>query len=388
MATTLTAPGEEAGRELDVSTTDRLEKRERFAYLDALKVALIVLVIAHHAGQSFGPTGGAWPVYNDERAPILDKFFTVNAAFFMGLFFLISAYFLPASFEQKGPSRYLRERFVRLGTPIAVLFGGGLLYAAVQIVIFQGGSVWTAVQHTWSSIVIDQHLQHFWFLDQLLIYSVVYVVWRMVTARRSSTEPLAVPGNSVIFAFTLALALVTFLVMVEYPMNRWIVLFGILTTEPAHLPQYASLFLVGLLAYQGRWLTRMSTRQGMLWLGIGLALSALWCVRPFGATGGFSVDTLMRSTWEAFECVGLCVGLLVLFREVVSSLPRLLQIMAPSAYGVYIIHVYLVVPLQVAVIGLAAPPLVKFALVVLLAAPISFALAALLRHLPVLRAVL
>jgi hypothetical protein len=68
MATTLTAQGEQVSRELEVSATDRLAKRKRLEYLDALKVALIVLVIAHHAGQSFGPTGGAWPLYNDERA--------------------------------------------------------------------------------------------------------------------------------------------------------------------------------------------------------------------------------------------------------------------------------------------------------------------------------
>ena len=88
------------------------------------------------------------------------------------------------------------------------------------------------------------------FLDQLLIYSTLYVLWRMLTAPRSSTGPVPVPGNAAIVGFTLALALVTFVVRIEYPVNSWTVLFGILTTEPAHLPQYVSLFVVGLLAYQ------------------------------------------------------------------------------------------------------------------------------------------
>ena len=388
MATTLMAPVGEATRELEAPATSVPPRRSRLEYLDALKVALIVLVIAHHAGQSFGPTGGAWPVYNADRAPILDKFFTINAAFFMGLFFLISAYFVPASFEHKGPRRYLKERLVRLGTPLAIFLGGALLYEFVQVVIVQGGSLWTAVEYAWSGMVLDQHFMHLWFLDQLLIYSSLYVVRRTLIVHRFRTRSLPVPGNAAIVAFSLGLALVTFLVMTVYPVNSWTVLFGIFTTEPAHLPQYASLFVVGLLAYHGRWLTRMTTRQGMLWLGIGLALSVVWCVHPFGATGGFSVGTLMRSTWEAFECVGLCIGLLVLFREFVSSAPRLLRMMAPNAYGVYIIHIFIVVPLQVAIIGLAAAPLVKFALVVLLAVPISFSLAALLRRLPALRAVL
>jgi peptidoglycan/LPS O-acetylase OafA/YrhL len=31
-------------------------------FLDNLRVALIVLVIAHHVGQAYGPTGGSWPI--------------------------------------------------------------------------------------------------------------------------------------------------------------------------------------------------------------------------------------------------------------------------------------------------------------------------------------
>jgi fucose 4-O-acetylase-like acetyltransferase len=198
VANTLTAPSETAGRSVELPTTNAPLRRKRLEYLDTLKAALIVLVIAHHAGQSFGPTGGAWPLYNEDRAPILDKFFTVNAAFFMGLFFLVSAYLLPASYEHKGPRRYLKERFARLGTPLAVFLAGALLYEFVQTVTVQGGSPLTAVANAWSSMVADQHFMHLWFLDQLLIYSTLYVGWRVLTAHHSSMQPRPVPGNSAI----------------------------------------------------------------------------------------------------------------------------------------------------------------------------------------------
>jgi hypothetical protein len=32
----------------------------RLFYLDNLRVMLTVLVIAHHVGQAYGPTGGEW----------------------------------------------------------------------------------------------------------------------------------------------------------------------------------------------------------------------------------------------------------------------------------------------------------------------------------------
>ena|SRR5438477_77773 len=95
----------------------------RETYLDSLKVLLTALVIAHHAGQAYGPTGGRWPIFEPERAGILGPFFSVNAGFFMGLFFLISAYFVPLSFDRKGGSAFLRYRFVRLGVPLLVAWG-------------------------------------------------------------------------------------------------------------------------------------------------------------------------------------------------------------------------------------------------------------------------
>lgn len=67
----------------------------RLIFMDNLRVFLMVLVVAHHAAQPYGPTGGDWLIFNPERAAILGPFFAVNAAFFMGLFFFIAGYFLP-----------------------------------------------------------------------------------------------------------------------------------------------------------------------------------------------------------------------------------------------------------------------------------------------------
>ena len=68
-----------------IAIPDRADKQRisvrtaRLDYLDALKVLLTVLVIAHHAGQPYGPTGGRWPIFEAERAAILGPFFSVNA---------------------------------------------------------------------------------------------------------------------------------------------------------------------------------------------------------------------------------------------------------------------------------------------------------------------
>ncbi len=65
---------------------------KRLCYLDNLKVCLTVLVIMHHAGQAYG-NGGGWaytPSNPAEFMPWIWHFLSTNAAFFMGLFFLIA----------------------------------------------------------------------------------------------------------------------------------------------------------------------------------------------------------------------------------------------------------------------------------------------------------
>src|SRR4051794_34014962 len=126
----------------------------RLNYLDSLKVLLTALVIAHHAGQAYGPTGGRWPIFDPERAAILGPFFAVNAAFFMGLFFLISAYFLPASYDRKTTKAFLRDRCIRLGLPLAV-----------------GYAVFTALEQ-------QPDVAHLWFVGHLLVYGLLYTAWR------------------------------------------------------------------------------------------------------------------------------------------------------------------------------------------------------------------
>ena len=82
-------------------------RSERLFFVDNLRVWIIMLVVAHHAGQAFGPTGGVWLVFNPEQVGMLDAFFYVNASFFMGLLFLISGYFSAFSCERKGAGRFL-----------------------------------------------------------------------------------------------------------------------------------------------------------------------------------------------------------------------------------------------------------------------------------------
>src|SRR6201997_4639671 len=104
---------------------------KRLVFIDALRVAAIAFVIIHHAAQAHGPTGGSWPVHDRAQSDWFTPFYTANAAFGMGLMFLLAGYFVPPSYDRKGARRFLRGRWLRIGhSPCkpcaAVALTGGL----------------------------------------------------------------------------------------------------------------------------------------------------------------------------------------------------------------------------------------------------------------------
>lgn len=369
----------------------------RIVFVDVLRVALIVLVVAHHAAQPYGPTGGEWPVTDPVSSDLLGPFFAVNAAFFMGLLFLLAGYFVPRSYDRKGAGQFLKDRWIRIGLPL-VFFA---LVVHVPVVYLNespqpsfGEFIRSLYESGWQDLYI-----HLWFLGHLLLYSVGYVVWRLVADRRANRSPRTwpVPNHAAIIGFLIGLALVTWVIRGWYPIDEWVPLFYVLAAEPAHLPQYVSLFALGILAYRGDWLHRISTRMGMIWLTVGMAasagLSAFWLAAPDRwddviDTGGFNWQSLVYSTWEALICAGLCVGLIVLFRTVFGRTNRVLVAMAAASYAAYILHWLTVVGLQTGIEGLDLPALVKFGLVTAFGVVLAFGVGHLSRRVPGVRVVL
>jgi surface polysaccharide O-acyltransferase-like enzyme len=349
---------------------------QRLAFVQWLRVFLSVLVVAHHAGQPYGPTGGAWPVHDPvAQAAWLGPFFGVNAAFFMGFFFLLAGYFTPASYDRKGDAIFVRDRLTRLGIPLAVVD-----FIVFPILIY----LWTPQNGSFASFYFGDYIGHWhvemghlWFVAHLLVYSLLYALWRKVRGERHG-RPLPPPNDRTVALYTLALAVADVLIRMPFPQDRWVRILWILPTEPAHLPQYASLFVIGIIAAHGRWLETVSVDLGARWFAIGavafgLAGLAIGRGLPVQIVWGFA---------EAFVCVGMILGLTVLFRRLFVRGGPVLSALEGNVYGVYIFHWFIVVGIQTATLGLAATASEKFLLVTILAVAASFVVTALARRIP------
>ena len=92
----------------------------RMVFLDVMRVIVIGWVIAHHTGQAYSSHAGDWPVVDTAQSDWFAPFFFVNAAFGLGLLFVLAGYFVPRSFDRKGPGRFLKDRWRRVGVPLAI----------------------------------------------------------------------------------------------------------------------------------------------------------------------------------------------------------------------------------------------------------------------------
>ena len=296
---------------------------KRLYYLDNLKVCLTVLVIMHHAGQAYG-NGGDWaytPSNPAEFMPWIWHFFSTNAAFFMGLYFFISGYFVPRSFDKQGTKQFVHKKLLRLGVPL--LFMGGI------ISILSG----------------KPEIGHMWFVESLLVFCLIYALirqWVQPVNEACYSKPTIIG----LLVVALLMGVGSYVIRQISPQDHWIWPFGIipLPMEPAHYLQYVMMFVLGILAYRFQWLDKMSNSVGFMALLIGIALAMGNYLRDGGPWDAFVWQWF--GIYESLMCVFISFGLIWLFREFVSTTSRFWQWCAAQSYGAYMFHLLLMIVLQ------------------------------------------
>ncbi len=353
---------------------------DKLVFVQRLRIFLIGLVIAHHAGQAYGPTGGTWPFREAQSADWLGPFFAINAAFFMGLFFLLSGCFVVGSYERKGFATYVTDRFVRLGIPLLVYAMLALPLVRYFMFAEPRSLVDSFIQRFATGDIRPGHL---WFVSLLLVLSLAYAIVARLAGRSGANWKLPAPSDGQVLAYVLALGLAGALVRYVYPQDAWVAI-PLLSVEPAHLPQYLSLFVIGLVAGPSRWLSTIPTALCIRWFLLGLAafvamLLAYVLQLPLPAWFG---RQQVIGIAEAFICVGMILGCLAVFRALGNKPGRWLDQLDANVYGVYLVHWLTVVALQGALLGLDWPVTAKFFVVTALGLALSFALSATLRSIP------
>jgi glucan biosynthesis protein C len=292
------------------------------------------------------------------------------------------------------------DRLKRLGIPLvfyAVVINPLLTYwAAVH-----GGYEGSLLQYVPTHVpeLTRASISVLWFVEALLIFSVVYALVRLLTnagRARGDASSAPVPSNRAIALFALLLGLATFVVRIWAPMGWW---WEPLHQEPAHFPQYVGFFVVGLVAYRHMWFNRISAAQARPWRWVALALVPLFPALAVAAgalggemdpaiTGGLTWLSLAYCLWEGFMGTAMVIVALAWCRDRVDRQGRLLRSMSAASYAVYVLHPLLIVPLALALSGIRLDLSLKFLLVAPVAVAVCFLVGHGVRKLPVVRGIL
>jgi hypothetical protein len=333
--TAMTAVPSSASHPIPVTADARPKGISRLLFVDNIRVALTILVILHHLMIIYAGTG-SWS-YTEGRQDSLTLlvgrwFCALNQAYFMGLFLLISAYFVPGSYDRKGGLHFLKDRLIRLGIPLAVF---SWVISPLSIYTTR---VWTDnLQLPYWSYFPSEYFKTepligagpLWFVEVLLIFSLLYVVWRLVLPARQVNNPsgeISFPSNQAIAIFALLLGLAGFAVRIVFIADEYN--FKPLNLQLPFFAQYIALFVLGLIA------------------------------------------------------MSMCIAVIYVFRRFLNQRGRLSEFLVPNAYTAYIIHAPIITMLALSVRDVAAYPLLKWVVVALVAVPLCFGLSSLIRKLP------
>ncbi len=369
----------------------------RLFFVDNIRVFLTILVLLFHLMIIYAGTGD-W-VYTEGREDMVTGalgtwFLAVNQAYFMGLFLLISAYFVPGSYDRKGAGRFLKDRLIRLGIPLALyswIIRPILTY--FDPVRFPGAGLplWRFITEQYFKDEAVFGAGPLWFIEVLLIFSAVYIVWRRFIQPRQAKPPVqtSFPGHSSIAIFALLLGIATFLVRLVFPMGYN---FEPLNLQFCFFAQYIALFVIGLVAYRRTWFQQLPDRMGRLWLWIaGIIILLFWPLMLGGGAldngidayaGGWHWQAFALALWESFLCVGMCIGLVYWFRRHANRQGRLASFLSCNAYAAYLIHEVVITSFAYLVRDVDVYPLLKWVLVSLAVVPLCFVLSDLIRRLP------
>lgn len=308
-------------------------------------------------------------------------FLLINQAYFMGLFFGLSAYFTPGSLDRKGVRQFIRDRALRLGVPLALfVFVLGPI-AGLPFALARPGS------YGFGDYLRSIGFGPLWFVEVLIIFTAVYLAVR----RGRPTPPArdeSLRARSVII-FVAGLVVVTYLWRLIVPLSHDIPYLGI--ASGYEIPQYVAFFVVGMIAYRRGWLHNLPSRFGIVGgivaLGASVVLSPLLVIGMEQAVQRGTWQSAVYALWEQVFAVGICLALLVFFRRFVNNRGRLSAELARSAFPAYVVHAPVITWLAVAMAPLGLHAVPGFVIAAVIGVPLTFAVAAGVRRLPGLRRV-
>lgn len=321
-------------------------------------------------------------------------------AFFMGLLFFLAGTFADRSLRRQGTGRFVRERLFRLGIPaLLYLF---IIHPLVVYGILGHPQVpdRPSLAMLYLKYIHSGRVLHgsgpLWFALALLFFSLGFAGWRKLRPMTDGNAAAPAPGVGALFTWGGGLVLSTFAVRLIQPIGT-----HVLNFQLGFFPQYIAGFAAGVFAGRRGWLVALAeSRRARIagWIGIIGGPVLLGTVIQMGGPltndgpnlyfGGWSGQAFGLALWEQLSGLALGLGALSYFARRWSDETPITRWLAEHSFAVFVLHTPVLVVLTLLLRVVKGGPLLLSGLLTVLGLLSSFAVAALVRRIPGVRAVL
>jgi len=365
----------------------------RIAWIDNLRVLMIIFVVMLHTAVTYSGLGSWYYVENEKvdmiSTLVLAFFQTFTQAYFMSLLFMISGYFTQKSLERKSTGLFISGRLSRLGLPLLIYIFLihpvciKLAYPEIPISDFYRNGIMKLKFFSWTGPL--------WFVEALLIFTLIYTFIQGTILKK----PLSISFKPNAFNTLILIALITIIAFITR-------LFFPLGTDVSNLqfgffPGYIVMFAFGIFAYNHKIFDQFDDRAGKKWLAISLAVGIpSWLLIIFFGgplrgemliSGGMNWPAFFYALWESMFCVTFILALVGIFQQKFNKQNSLQRILSDNAFGVFVFHAPVLIAISILFKDLVLYPVVKFIFVSAIAIPATFTFSWLIRRLKIFRTI-
>lgn len=356
---------------------------DRLFFMDDLRAITVLLVAGFHVSVGFmDKVPQWWYVISPRRSAVYTLLVIVADVFMMPVMFFIAGYFTRASLRRGSAKKFMAGRILRLGLPWIVsvfLIAPELAYRTALNYGYSAG---------FTAFVKNDFLGKFysqgpyWFLGVLLLFSCLAAALRTRTAE---CEAAPVPAARLLWPVVLVSFGGMVCSCVFFPVDAWIDVKKILVFQPARLAGYAAYFWLGLRACAHGWFLPEGYRPGRLRWGAAAATACVLWVMTKAAfpSPADTAELLIYAAAHAAFCVSACMAAFAMAagRQGSDTAP-LIPAAAGTAYGVYLLHLPVLLLLAGFMTGSGLPHAIQWLLLIFGTVAVSSGAAAALAKLP------
>ena len=306
--------------------------------------------------------------------------------------FFVAGYFALPSLAKRGPDKFLKDKFIRVGVPWII----GVLFLA-PLTAYMGYIRWGKTMNYlqfWNTdfwtVAYQQSV--YWYLGVLFFFFFLLVLAFDISERlRSAERQISQPTWKLFLSFWALMSLGMILMNQFFPIDAWYTRFKILVFQPMGVPPYIGYFALGIYAHLNGWFTAKGYKPRLLpwavvWLFSGLLyLANRMFVMPANPDPVLAIQAAHAVLFNALCLSSLMVGT-SFFQQFVNKSTRFWNSLSANSYGIYYIHPLILYPLAYLFLPVSLPLFVKAPLVILLGLSLSWAASAfVLTRVPIVR---